>query len=460
MSNSSNLKKFAKYASLNVLGMAFLSCYIIADTYFISKGLGEKGLAALNLAIPVYSAIHGCGLMIGMGGGAKYSIHREREEKTTTNALFTNSLYAAGAASVLFLLAGIFFSNQITALLGADDEVFHMTNVYLKVILIFAPAFIMNNVFTCFVRNDGAPTFAAVAMSVGSVANIILDYIFVFPMNMGIFGAVLATGFSPVISMSILSYRQIKKLSGFRAIKTAVDFKNIFSIITLGFPSLITELSSGIVIIVFNFIILNLEGNVGVAAYGVVANISIVVIAAYTGIAQGMQPLVSAAYGKRDKASIKQIVKYAIVTLGALSGVIYSIVFSGADFIAGIFGGDNNEYLQSVAVTGLKLYFIAVAFVGLNIVISMYFTSIEKPALAQIISVSRGLFVIVPMTFLLSRIAGITGVWLSFPASEGAVAVLSLIFFIKSEKNLGNRGGSIGKVKLARSPEHGASYWN
>lgn len=143
--------------------------------------------------------------------------------------------------------------------------------------------------------------------------------------------------------------------------------------LSLGFPSLVTEVSSGIVIIVFNMIILNLIGNAGVAAYGIVANLSLVVIAVYTGIAQGIQPLISKFYGHNDIKNIKLIFKYAMITMSIISCIIYLIIFFLADPIAKIFNSENNLVLQSIATNGLKIYFIAIIFVGFNIILPMFF---------------------------------------------------------------------------------------
>lgn len=265
-SHAAYRNEFFKYASPNVLGMLGLSCYILADTFFISRGMGADGLTALNLAIPVYSFIHGSGLMFGMGGAIKYAIFRSQKKTDQTDGVFSVTVKAAALLAAVFLLAGLFFSETLTAMLGADSAVFAMANIYLKVILLFAPAFMLNEILLCFVRNDGAPQLAMTAMVSGSFSNIVLDYVFIFPMNMGIFGAVLATGMAPFISMAILSVHWWKKRHGFRFRLRDTAFHMLLSIFSLGFPSLITELSSGVVIIVFNFILLKLQGNVGVAA--------------------------------------------------------------------------------------------------------------------------------------------------------------------------------------------------
>ena len=434
MEKSNCFQDFVKYSSVNVLGMIGLSCYILADTFFVSKGLGTNGLTALNLAIPIYSFIHGSGLMIGMGGGTKYSIQKSQGKDKVANSIFSHVVAIAAIFAAVFVLIGLFFSGNIVTLLGADETVYQMTKTYLQVILLFAPAFLMNNVLLCFVRNDGAPQLSMTAMITGSLSNIILDYVFIFPCQMGIFGAVFATGLAPIISMLILSSHFIKKKNQFHWIKCRLERRMAASICSSGIPSLITELSSGIVIIVFNSIILGLEGNVGVAAYGVIANLSLVIIAIYTGIAQGIQPIMSRNYGVGNHRNIQLILRYALITMLILSVLVYMGVFLGAEQIAAIFNSERNELLQTIAVEGLKLYFIACPFAGFNIIISIYFTSTEYPIPANIISILRGFFVIIPMAFLLSSIAQITGVWCAFPATELLVTIVGVIFFVMSKK--------------------------
>lgn len=425
------LKEFIQYVVLNVCGMIGLSCYILADTFFVSKGLGANGLTALNLAIPIYSFVHGSGLMLGMGGATKYSIYRGQKREKNANKVFSNTIYSMVMLAVIFVLIGIFFSGNLTRLLGADEAVFAMTKTYLKVILLFAPAFMANDTLLCFVRNDGNPTLAMTAMLTGSFSNIILDYIFIFPLDMGIFGAVFATGLAPVISLLVLSRHWIKKQNQFHLEKVKPSFDLIASLFSLGVPSLITEVASGVVMIVFNSIILRLQGNIGVAAYGVIANLSLVVTSIYTGIAQGTQPILSRSYGYGDRKSLTQILKYAVETMLVISCIIYVIFFLAADPIAAVFNSENNAELQKIAVIGLKLYFIAIPFVGFNIILSSYFTSIEKAMPAQIISLSRGFIVIIPMAFLLSLLLKMTGVWISYPAAEGLVSLMGIILYIR-----------------------------
>lgn len=429
MANQAYMKNFVKYSSLSVFGTLGVSCYILADTFFVSKGLGAEGLAALNIAVPAYNFIHGSGLMFGMGGATKFTISKSEGNERQANIIFTNTVYLALLAGILFLGIGLLFSQPLSKLLGADDSILAMTNTYLKWLFLFAPAFILNDVLLCFVRNDNAPMLSTAAMLLGSFSNIVLDYIFIFPMEMGMFGAIFATGLSPVISLLIMSLHWIGKKGQIHLIKTRLYGKIMIQDISLGFPSLIAQMASGIAMIIFNMLILELTGNTGVAAYSVIANISLVIVAVYTGISQGVQPLISEAYGKDDKNEISLGLRYSMVTMAVLSFLFYFIIFAFAGNITGIFNSENNPYMQEISVTGLKIYFSSVLFVGFNTIIAVFFTSIEKALPAQILSLLRGILLLVPLAFLCSKLWGMIGIWITYPLTEGIAAAAGYVIY-------------------------------
>lgn len=421
------------------MGMIAISCYILADTFFVAQGLGTNGLASLNLAIPTYDFIHGTGLMLGMGGATRFSILKSQNNQKGADTIFTNTVYLGIFFSVIFMLGGLFFSGSLARLLGADQNTFEMTNTYLRVMMLFSPAFIFNDIILCFVRNDGNPRLSMIATVCGSLFNVVFDYIFIFPCNMGMLGAVLATGFSPVVGLTIMSPHWLGKKKGFHFRKLVPDADSIRTNISLGFPSLLSQISAAIVMIVFNMLILGLEGNTGVAAYGVIANISLVVLSFYTGIAQGIQPLVSHSYGRKKTDGIRQFLRYAMISMVILSAVMYLILFVFADPIASAFNSEHNAKLQEIAITGLKLYFTSLVFAGFNIILSMYFTSVEKALPAQIISLLRGLILIIPIAFLFANLWDMTGVWMSFPATELVTAVVGAVLYFIYKNRLYSR---------------------
>lgn len=437
MDRQSYVREFARHTILSVIGTLGVSCYILADTFFVSKGLGMNGLAALNLAIPVYNFIHGAGLMLGMGGATRFSVCKIQGKQEEINRVYANTIYLAILCSVIFFLLGLFFSGQLAILLGADAGVLEMTDTYLKWLLLFAPAFILNDVLLCFVRNDENPQQSMIAMLIGSLSNILLDYIFIFPLQMGIFGAILATGLSPMISIVMMLSHWIRKRNTFYFVKTKMEANIIKQELSLGFPSLIAQLSPGIVMIVFNAIILKLEGNTGVAAYSVISNILLVIVAVYTGMGQGVQPIISTFYGIGNDKQAKTILRYAIITMLTVSSVVYLLIFIFAQPLTAVFNSENNMELQRIAVSGLKLYFLSVVFVGYNIILATFFTSIEKALPAQILSALRGVILMIPMAFFLSALWKMTGVWLTYPITEFLVALLG--FSIYQYYNIQNK---------------------
>lgn len=436
-------EQFVRYVSLNVMGMIGLSCYILADTFFVSKALGAAGLAALNLSISVYSIISAAGLLFGIGGATRFAILKSQGEHKEASCVFTWTAVMGLLAGFAFAFLGFFCSQELAGKLGADRETFAMTSTYLKVILCFAPCFILNNVILAFVRNDRNPALSMMAMLIGSMGNVVLDYLFMFPLSMGIFGAAFATGLAPVMSLTILSVHFIKKKNTFSVTAVRPSLRRSGAVLMPGLSSFITEVSSGIVLIVFNLIILGLAGNTGVAAYGIVANLALVVIAVFTGIAQGIQPLASTGYGRGDKRMLKQVAWYSTGLSLFLAVSIYIIVNLFAEPIIQIFNSEGNQALIPIAKSGIRLYFTGFLFAGLNILAAAFLSAVMKPKMAFIISVTRGGAAILPLVLLLSAIFGMEGVWISFPLSEFAACILSVSAVINS--GLAGMGGGSRK---------------
>ncbi|WP_138264350.1 MATE family efflux transporter [[Clostridium] hylemonae] len=426
--DTSLFSTFLKYVLFNVTGMVGLSWYILADTLFIARGLGPDGLTALNLAIPVYSFIHGTGLMAGMGGATRYSIQKAAGSNAAARRTFTTAVITALILSSAFVLAAVLGDRALTSLLGAGGSVFEMTRIYLKIILLFAPAFMLNNVVLCFVRNDGSPNLSMAAMLAGSFSNIILDYVFIFPLGMGIFGAVIATSLAPVISLAVLSLHLLSSRSGLKFERPAHIVRSSAGLLSLGLSSFIAEAASGIVMITFNFIILSLKGNLGVAAYGIIANLSLVVTSIYTGTAQGSQPLLSEAHGAGRQDSIRRVYTYAVTLALGFSVMIYGLLALLRDPVISLFNQNKDTALAAMAGQGILLYFTAFLFVGVNIISAIFFSCVEQARLSFTLAMMRGLVLLLPLVILMSRLFGMTGVWLSFPATELLTCAAAVIF--------------------------------
>ena len=420
--NQSLFRTFAKYVSLNILGMIGLSCYILADTFFIAQKLGADGLAALNLSIPIYSLIHGLGLMIAIGGATRFSILRSQEEEQGAQAVASTSLRMGLGIGFLCMILGLFYSAPLARTLGADFRILPLTKTYLATILLFAPFFIVNNVALAFVRNDHEPRLAMQAMLVGSFSNIILDYIFMYPLEMGMFGAALATCLAPIISLGVMVphfRRHGEKLVMFQAKFVGSLLPDLFA---LGSSALIVELSSAVVLITFNLIILRMQGNTGVAAYGIVANLGLVAVSIFTGLAQGAQPLVSRLHGVKSVKLPEKVRGYALMTSLIIASLLYLGILIYSDGIVALFNREGDPQIASLAVHGLKVYFLGFFFLCVNVVQATYWSATEKPRKGFLLSMARGVVIIIPLVFVLSWIWGMTGVWLAFVLTEFVVA--------------------------------------
>lgn len=410
-------KQFFKYVSQNMLGMMGMSLYILADTFFISKAVGADGITALNLVLPIYNLIFAIGAMIGVGSAIRYSIEKNKN-KTDADGYFTHSLIWAAIISVIFVLAGIFIPDKIISFLGGDNNIVKAGTAYTRIFMMFAPFFMWNHICNAFVRNDGNPSVAMAATLLSSLFNIIFDYVLMFPLGLSMAGAALATALSPVVGVLICCVHFFSPKSGIRIRAVKLSVKRLVFSCQVGVSAFVGELSQGVITVVFNIIILSLCGNVGVAAYCVVANVSLVAVALFNGIAQGSQPLISGCYGKGNKEGVSKLTRMALLTAFLLSVIIIIIMYVWTEPIAGIFNGDNDTLLAEYAMEGLRIYFIGFLFAGINIVGTAALSAVESVKWAFTASIVRGFAAIIVFVVILSSVMGMTGVWLAFPAAE------------------------------------------
>lgn len=428
------LKEFFKYVSANVIAMIGLSCYILADTFFISLSLGKTGLASLNLAMPSFSIVFSIGLMFGIGGSTKFAIYKGAGDVKSANRVFTHTVFVVACFAVVFVLLGAFLSGPVASFLGADGKTFSGSKTYVQIILCFVPFFMFNNVLQNFIRNDGAPRLAMTASLLGNLFNIVFDYVFIFPCKLGMLGAALATGISPVISMLILMIFFFRKKNTFRLEKTKLSLRVFGEIISLGLASFIAEFGFGLVMMLINKLFKSLGGDTAVAAFAIVVNVYYVINAIFNGISLGTQPIISFSYGQHDFTRIRQVLKYALITIGATAAVLYVILFFSADGIAAIFNTEKAEDLQKLATTGIKLYFISSLFSGFNLLFSSYFSASDKGVCSQIVTLLRGVVLIIPLAYLFAHLWKITGLWLATPAAEMLTLVAAIIIFFVTRK--------------------------
>lgn len=419
-------KQFTKYVSQNIAGMVGNSCYILADTFFISVAEGADGITALNLVLPLYSIIFAIGQMIGVGSATRFRILRSRGEDRA-NAYFYQAVFFALVFSIPFMAAGISMPGKIMSFLGGDVRITGVGAPYTRIFMGFAPFFMWNFIFNAFVRNDGAPTIAMWATLCSSLFNIVMDYVLMFPLGMGMAGAALATAVSPVLGMMICSIHFFSKKNTVKLKIALPSLKYLIKACPLGISAFMGEFASCVTTMVFNMLILKHAGNVGVAAYGVVANVSLVAVSVFNGISLGAQPLFSSFYGKGDKRSAGQVLRLGMGTAAVLAAAIYMVIALSARGVTDIFNSEKNPQLAECAVQGLRLYFTGFLFAGFNIVGTGYLSAVERVRWAFAASLLRGFIAMVLCAAILASLFGMTGIWLAFPAAELITAVVTAI---------------------------------
>ena len=327
------------------------------------------------------------------------------------------------------MLVGAFCPDAVLRLMGGDAAIVALGLQYTRIFLLFTPFFMCNYIVSAFTRNDGDPSLAMV----GSLFNVVFDYIFIFPMGWGLPGAALATAISPVISISICSLHFRKPTNGVQFVRQRPSARLLLQSCQLGISGFVGEMSSAVTTTVFNLLLLRLAGNVAVAAYGVVANFALVATAIFNGVSQGAQPLVSQCYGKRDRAGVRKLLGLGSGTALALAAALYLVVFGFTDALVAIFNSENSALMARYAFTGMRIYFIGYLFAGFNIVSSGYLSAVNRPTEASITSISRGVVAIVACSLVLSALFGMNGVWAAFPASEAMTVALTL-FLLRGKR--------------------------
>ncbi|MDU4324804.1 MATE family efflux transporter [uncultured Clostridium sp.] len=424
-------KLYFKYFFPTMCAALSTSVYILFDTIFIGQGVGSKGLTALNISLPIYSIYFGTGLLIGIGGSTLMSIEKGRGREDKANKIFTLSFMIGIILAIIYFIVGFVFLEKIALILGATKEILPYVKEYMIVVVVGTIPFVMGSVMAPFIRADKAPKKAMFAVIFSGFLNIILDYIFVFPLNMGMRGAAIATVFSYTISCLILLTHLLSKNNTLRFKKNFYKLSYINRIIKCGLPSLFIEVSLGFVIFIFNIQILKIIGDDGVTAYSIISNTGIIAVALFNGISQTIQPLVSINIGANLKERAIKLRNLGLSTalIIGVSFFILCIVFP--EQIVRIFVKPSNEVL-AIAINSIRIYSAAFIVMGINMVSGAYFQSIELAKESFIIAFCRGLLFVSISVFILPLFWGINGVWLSVPIGELLTLFVTIVFVKKN----------------------------
>lgn len=432
-SNASIKKKFLRYLVPSVVAMWVYSLYTMVDGIFVSWGVGTTAIAAVNIVMPFVNFIFAISIFFATGASTLIAINLGKGDRENANKIFTINFIAIVGVAILIVLGTLLNLNNIAVFLGATEATIGYVKDYLAIIVVFNGFFITSYCLEVLTKIDGFPYLAIVGVVISAIANIILDYFFVMKLGWGVKGAAYATGISQVMATILYIIHFSSKRSKIKFVKCKFDFSVIKDILTIGLPDGVTEVTSGIVIYMFNQVILSHIGDKGVVTYSIISYINLLVIMTMIGITQGMQPLTSFYYGKQDEKTIKNLFSMGIKTIAVISIVIFIIANVFTSSIVGIFMSQGaNEELFQYSVDAIKLFSFSFILVGYNILISGYFAAIAKPKYATIISLARGLVVITISLFVMTALLSDKGIWIATAVSEGISIVISLIILFRN----------------------------
>ena len=427
-------KVFCHYLIPSICSTLVTSIYILVDTLIIGQGVGAAGISALNIFLPIFSLYNGIGLMFGIGGGILISMEDGVGNKEKSDKYFNSSLIAAVIVGLIFTIFINIFLENISYFLGANENSIDLVLEYGRCIVLFTPVFIATNFLSPIVRNKKSPKLAMISVLIGAGLNIVLDYIFVFPMKMGMLGAALATVIGSLTTVVVLLSHFIWKKNRIEVSLKGASIKMIKRIIGCGGSSFLMEVASGFVIFIFNIQILKYLGDIGIVVYGIISNCIIVGMALFNGVAQASQPIIATNYGANKSNRVKKVLKYAMFTTAAIGCLLFLVIFMFTEEVIYIFVKTNEE-IVSMGVPAIRTYLSAFCIMNINILFCNYFQSVGKEKSSIFISVLRGFLLNIILVLSLPIIFGGSSLWYVVPMTEVITLVGIIIYITKIKKD-------------------------
>lgn len=425
---------FRKIFVPTLLGMLLASSINIVDGVFVGRGVGSDALAAVNIVAPFFLITTGIGLMFGSGASIVASVHLSKGRQKAANINVTQAFSVATLVMILLATLIMIFPETTARLMGCSDRLMPLVKDYMRWVIPSLPFGMLMSIGLFVVRLDGSPLYAMVCNSLPAIINIILDYLFVFPMRMGIEGASLATGIAQVsgsVLIGIYMWKYSKTIHlykpKFSSKSIRLTARNIGYQVKLGASSIIGELAIACMMLTGNFVFIHYLGEDGVAAFSVTCYCFPLVFMLGNAIAQSAQPIISYNHGAGAWNRVQQTFRLSM-WLAIVCGILITLGgIMESTFIVSLFLPETTA-ASGIAKAGFPYFSIAFLFFTLNLVFIGYFQSLEKFKTATLFMLSRGLICVVPAFILLPKIMGTPGLWLAVPLSE-ALTLLAILLY-------------------------------
>ena len=433
-------KLFTKMFIPTLLGMVSWSLLTVIDGVFVGRGVGSNGIAAINICYPIFLVLTGFALMVGMGASVVASIHLSQNNVKAARINVTQAVWFSTFVAIGVMIFALLAPEQISYMLGASQTLMPLVRDYL-VYLIPSGIMLMWSIVGLFIiRLDGSPKYAMWCNVVPAMLNIFFDWLFIFPLGMGVKGAAIASAISTVIGgvmafVYLVKYAGTLKMSGVKMspVSLTLSIRNIAYQCKIGFSALLGELTMAFVLFAGNYVFMKYLGDAGVGAYGVACYYTPFVFMFGNSIAQSAQPIVSFNYGQGRWDRVRKTLSIS-VRAAVLSSLVSIIAFTlFPQYLVHLFIADNDPAAQ-IAIDGFPYFATGFLFFILNLVAIGFLQSIKKVAASTIFALLRGVVFLFPAFFFLPEFIGVNGMWLALPLSEMLtfIVVVGYMFFKRS----------------------------
>lgn len=433
-------KLFRKLLLPTLFGALSMSAMTAIDGIIVGHGVGAVGVAAVNIVVPIYTLMSGIALMVGAGCSVVASIHLAKQKVKAARLNVTQALVASSLTATLICAIILLFPTQIFEMLGASPTLLPHVMDYT---LWLMPGFVfeMFGLIGLFIiRLDGAPRYAMWCNIVPAVLNAILDWVFIFPVGMGVEGAGIATSMCMVLGgVMALVYLLMPRhklsiiIPKFSLKSLRLSLRNVWYQCRIGVSSLMGELSLSVFVFVGNLVFMRFLGDDGVGAFGISCYYTPFFFSVGNSIAQSAQPIISYNYGLERWDNITRIRRMLLTTSFAVGAVVSLLFVFVPEWLVGLFV-DVDSMAGVIAIEGFPYYALGIIFFILNVAIIGYYQSIERVGRAMFITALRGMIFIVPAFLLLPSMLGIRGIWLAMPVAEVLTLAVVLIMLLATNK--------------------------
>lgn len=432
LSRDFDIKSLLKFTLPTIIMMLLMGLYTVVDTIFVARFVGTNALSALNIVCPVINLIVGLGTMLATGGSAIVARKMGAGETVRASQDFTLIIGAGALFGVIITVLGTVFIDNMIRGLGAGWILFSYCKEYLSILLLFTPASMLQVLFQNLIVTAGRPGFGlALGISAGA-ANILFDYIFMVPLQMGIKGAALGTGIGYLIPTvaGILFFTVGNGSLHFR--RPVMDISVLAGSCANGFSEMVSQGAAAVTTFLFNRTMMNLLGEDGVAAITIIIYTQFLLTTLIIGFSMGVAPVISYNYGKQDNGRLKKVFSVCMRFIILVSIVIFGMAIAFGSPLVSLFS-EKRSHVYEIARRGFLIFPFSFLFCGMNIFTSATFTALSNGKLSAVLSFLRTFGLIFVLLLILPEFMGVTGVWLAVPIAELLTMVVALAFLYQNK---------------------------